>query len=193
MDKIFYLTFDGAVNPPNTMRILDILKEYGVKATFFVEGHRISGHEDTLKRILSEGHHIGNHSFHHPDFSEISPEECMDEILSTDEALKEACGLHTALMRPPCGVLPEDRKKMIRDAGYIVSLWSISVKDWLGPDAPSIAGRVIELSRDEEVVAVLHDHVDWNPDVLPLIIPALKEKGYRFEPLPYDRKIYPKD
>lgn len=183
--KIFYLTFDGAVNPPGTLKILDILSTHGVHATFFVEGHRIAGHEQVLRDMISEGHHIGNHSFTHPDFSTLAQEDCIEEVKKTDDALFAATGLRTRLLRPPCGILPNDKRNILEASGYQICLWSISVKDWLGPDARSVAERTLSLAQEREVIAVYHDHVEWTPETVALILPKLQDKGYQIRPIPY--------
>jgi len=184
--KEFYLTFDGAVNPPGTLRILDVLAKHGVCATFFVEGHRIAGHEAILRDMLAAGHHIGNHSFTHPDFSTLDPAACMEEVSRTDDALFSAVSLRTRLLRPPCGILPEDRRALFEAAGYRICIWSISVKDWLGPDAASVAQRTFALAKEPLVTAVYHDHVEWTAQTADLIIPGLRDIGYHIGPIPYD-------
>ena len=184
-EKTFYLTFDGAVNPPGTLRILEVLSRHGIHATFFVEGHRIAGQEEILREMISAGHHLGNHSFTHPDFSTLEPEACMEEVRKTDEALFQATGLRTKLLRPPCGILPDDKRKLLESAGYQICLWSISVKDWLGPDARSVAERTLSLARESTVTAVYHDHVDWTPETVELILPKLQDLGYSICPVPY--------
>lgn len=184
--KTFYLTFDGAVNPPNTLRIMEELDKQAVQATFFVEGHRIAGHEEILRQMAAAGHHIGNHSFTHPDFSTLSPEACMEEVLRTDRALADVLGFHTPLLRPPCGILPETHRRNFERAGYQIILWSISVKDWLGPDAAAVAARTLEFACADTVTAVYHDHVEWTPEVVSHIIPALQDMGYSILPIPYE-------
>jgi|GEM_PF-6869300 len=184
--KTFYLTFDGAVNLPNTLKILEALQKTNVLATFFVEGQRITGHEDILRKMAAAGHHIGNHSFHHPDFDTISAEECLEEISSTDQALKEVLGFRTMLVRPPCGILPDDRRELLEDAHYKICLWSISVKDWLGPDSSAVADRTISLAGADTVTAVYHDHINWTADTVLKIVPRLRAMGYSIEPIPYD-------
>lgn len=185
MGKTFYLTFDGAVNPPNTLRILEQLEKLDVRATFFVEGHRIAGHEQILRDMAAAGHHIGNHSFHHPDFDKISLEACMEEVRTTDEALLAAVGFRTKLVRPPCGILPDDRRALLERAGYRICLWSISVKDWLGPDAAAVADRLVQLSAADVVTAVLHDHLDTTAETVALAVPRLQKLGYEIKPIPY--------
>lgn len=183
--KRFYLTFDGAVNLPNTMNIVAVLADLGVQATFFVEGSRIAGHEPQLRAMVAAGHHLGNHSFTHPDFDKIPLEDCQREISVTDEALEAAVGFRTMLVRPPCGILPDDRRALLENLGYKISIWTISVKDWLGPDADAVAQRLVDLAEADEVVAVLHDHLDWTPEVVQKAVPALQAKGYWIGPIPY--------
>ena len=184
-NKEFYLTFDGAVNPPGTLRILEVLKKHNVLATFFVEGHRIAGHENILRQMRDAGHHVGNHSFTHPDFSTISPEECLLEVQKTDEALFSALNLRTRLLRPPCGILPDDRCGLLEQEGYKICLWSISVKDWEGPDAQAVAQRTFELAREPAVTAVYHDHLETTADTVDILIPGLQNMGYDICPIPY--------
>ena len=185
-EKKFYLTFDGAVNPPNTLKILEELAKQDVRATFFVEGHRIAGHEEILREMAAAGHHIGNHSFHHPEFDKIPLQECWEEIKTTDDALHEVLGFRTKLVRPPCGILPDDRRALLESNGYRICIWSISVKDWLGPDAASVVQRTVDLAKADEVTAVYHDHVAWTPEVVKLLIPAIRDAGYEICTVPYE-------
>ncbi len=184
-EKIFHLTFDGAVDPPGTLQILEQLDRYGIKATFFVEGHRIAGHEDTLKDMIKAGHHLGNHSFNHPSFNTLTLEQCREEVRLCDEALVNALGLHTKLLRPPCGHLQEDQRKLFEEMGYEIYLWTISNKDWLGPNAAAVAQRTLDLAHDDKVIAVYHDFLETTAETLSIVLPQLLDRGYRFEPIPY--------
>ena len=109
----------------------------------------------------------------------------MVEVQRTDQALAEVLGFRTCLLRPPCGILPEEHRRLFEQAGYRINLWSISVKDWLGPDAEAVAARTVELAREDQVTAVYHDHVEWTSQVVSKIVPALRERGYEFAPIPY--------
>lgn len=184
-EKILYLTFDGAVDPPGTLRILEQLARFDIKATFFVEGHRVAGHEQTLREMIAAGHHLGNHSFTHPDFSTLTLDQCREEILRADEAIYQATGLRTKLLRPPCGVLLDEQRALFEQMGYEIHLWSISVKDWLGPDAAAVAQRTIELATADVVKPVFHDFLETTADTVALIVPQLLDKGYRFMTIPY--------
>ena len=184
-NKTFYLTFDGAVNPPGTLHILDDLEKHNVRASFFVEGHRIKGHEDVLLKMHKSGHHIGNHSFTHPDFSTLSTEKCMQEVKMTEDALFAALDFRTPLLRPPSGILPDSHRKVFEDSGYRICLWSISVADWLGPDARAVAERTISQAKDDVITAVFHDHLETTAETADIIITQLKELGYSICPIPY--------
>jgi len=141
MSKAFYLTFDGAPNPPGTDRILDILAKYDVKATFFMEGKRLENNAECARRVLQAGHDIGNHSYNHPNFDSIPLELCLEEVYKTEKILAEKLDLKTKLIRPPAGKLNKGVEKALINLGYTIVLWSYSVRDWEGPDAESIAAE----------------------------------------------------
>lgn len=180
MSKSFYLTFDGAPNPPGTDRILEVLAKHDIKATFFMEGKRLEGNRECALRVLRAGHDIGNHSYNHPDFDGIPLELCIEEVRKTDEILLEQLGIKTKLLRPPAGKLTKEVEEALLSLGYTLVLWSFSVKDWDGPDAESIAARTLNQLKNEAVV-VFHDHVQWVPDTLEIIIPEIKKRGFSFK------------
>jgi peptidoglycan/xylan/chitin deacetylase (PgdA/CDA1 family) len=179
-DKKFFLTFDGAPNPPHTDLLLDRLNTHGVKATFFMEGKRLEKEPECGRRVLAEGHIIGNHSYSHPDFSALTAEDQVEEILRAAGVISEVLGIKTPLVRPPFGIIDRAAEAQLRAAGYVLVLWDYSVKDWEGPDARSVADRVLGQLRAEEATIVLHDHVEINPAVLDIIIPGIKKRGYCF-------------
>jgi peptidoglycan/xylan/chitin deacetylase (PgdA/CDA1 family) len=176
----FYLTFDGAPNPPGTDRILEVLAEHNVKATFFMEGKRLEEEAPCALRVLEAGHDIGNHSYTHPDFDTIPIAQCLEEVNKTDLILYEKLGLKTKLLRPPSGKLTLEVEETFLKLGYTIVLWSYSIKDWEGPDAKSIAERVLNQIRKDTII-VFHDHVPWVPETLEIIIPKIKEAGCKFK------------
>ncbi len=185
MSFVAHLTFDGAVNKPGTLHIMQALQEMDVKATFFVEGHRIRDNEKVLQEIKNRGHHLGNHSFTHPNFDELTVEQGLQEIEKADEALFLALGFRTKLVRPPSGILPQEHRDALEAKGYQINLWSISVKDWLGPDANAVAERTITQCKGQDVTVVYHDHLPWTADVVRLVVPQLQAKGYSIKPIAY--------
>jgi peptidoglycan/xylan/chitin deacetylase (PgdA/CDA1 family) len=180
VSKPFYLTFDGAPNPPGTDRILKVLEKHGIKGTFFMEGKRLEKEANCALRVLQAGHDIGNHSYNHPDFSSIPLEACIEEVDKAERILFAKLGIKTRLLRPPAGRLTPEVEKALLNLGYTIVLWSYSVKDWEGPDAQSVAERTLEQLKDGAVV-VFHDHVEWVPDTLEIIVPEIKKRGYIFK------------
>ncbi len=178
--KEFFLTFDGAPNPPGTLRILDVLKRHNVKAGFFMEGRRLEDEGGCACRVLDGGHDVGNHSYSHPNFDEISLEAVVKEVEKTGDIIHKILGIRTDLIRPPAGRVTPDVHSLLTEMDYRVVLWSYSIKDWEGPDAVSLAERVIGGIHDQAIV-VFHDRVPWVPETLERIIPEIKDMGYRFE------------
>lgn len=197
--KLLHLTFDGAPHPPRTEALLEVCAEFDIKATFFLEGHRLGKEPETARKIIAAGHSVGNHSYSHSDLLELPMEQCVREIARTDELIAQELHLTTSLVRPPNGHVSEEFAAYLKAQGKRTILWSISVKDWIGPDANSLAERTLALLKDPEYVVfpdcgidtekepyftmVFHDFVEWNPEALRIIIPEAKKMGYRFEAL----------
>jgi len=177
----FFLTFDGAPNPPGTDAVLSSLDRHGVRATFFLEGHRLVDEADCARRIVAAGHELGNHSYSHPNLDELGLDEVVEEIRRTREIIHRETGVLTDQFRPPWGRLAPEMSDAILAGGHDVVLWNRSVRDWEGPDAASIAGRLLDGLGDGAIV-VLHDRIAENPDVLDLVIPRIQAAGYIFRP-----------
>ncbi|MFW5942713.1 MAG: polysaccharide deacetylase family protein, partial [Chloroflexota bacterium] len=141
--KRFYLTFDGAPNPPGTDNILQVLARHDVPAAFFMEGRRLETEADCARRVRDAGHDVGNHTYNHPTFDTISLEECLEEVTRTDDILEAKLGRRPTLLRPPFGALTPETEQALLDRGYIIVLWSYSIRDWEGPDAGAIAQRLL--------------------------------------------------
>ncbi len=180
--KRMAITFDGAPNPPGTLNVLAALAKHGIKGTFFMEGHRLEKEAATAVKVKEEGHEIGNHSYSHPMFDEIDLDTARQEIQKTDHLLKEKVGVETKLFRPPAGQLNYEVVSQILQMGYEVVVWSnnIPVYDWAGPTAEKVAERIISNARDDESIIVFHDRIEIVPEVLDLIIPALRGKRFEF-------------
>lgn len=180
--KRMAITFDGAPNPPGTLNVLASLAKHGIKGTFFMEGHRLENEAETAIKVRDEGHEIGNHSYSHPMFDEIDLETAKEEIEKTDLLLKEKVGVETKLFRPPAGQLNYDIVAQIIQMGYEVVVWSASVPvyDWAGPTAEKVAERIVTNAKDDETIIVFHDRIEIVPEVLDLIIPSLRDKGFDF-------------
>ncbi len=174
-----FLTFDGAPDSPHTEQVLEVLDRHGVKATFFVEGHRIPGAEALLKRIAAEGHGLGNHTYSHEIMLPMSLEETRAEVLLCEEKIYRAVGQRPLIIRPPWGRLRQDQARMLMDLGYEVICWNISVRDWEAVDGRQLADRLLEKACPW-MVPVMHDAVPVVPDALDLAIPVLRTRGYVF-------------
>ena len=176
----FYLTFDGAPNPPGTDALLSSLENHGVRATFFLEGHRLVDQAECARHILEAGHEIGNHSFSHPDLDDLGIDEVLDEVRRAQDVIHRETGVVTTQFRPPWGRPRPEVTDAILATGHDVVLWNRSVRDWEGPDAAAIAHRVLDGLGDGAIV-VLHDRILDNAEVLDRVIPQIREAGYRFE------------
>ncbi|QRN86566.1 polysaccharide deacetylase family protein [Clostridia bacterium] len=176
----YFLTFDGAPHPPFTNRILDILKEQQVHATFFVEGHRIQGNETLLKRIIDEGHGLGNHTYSHKVLTEMDSDEAIYEVERCNQELDKACGQVVRAFRPPWGKIDAEVSEKLAAKGYVLCCWNASVKDFEAPSAEVLAERMFHCLANYRVV-VLHDHVSIVPEALKMVIPRLKTAGVSFE------------
>lgn len=167
------LTFDDGPSV-YTSKLLDILKDEDVKATFFVLGKSAAVQKQTLKRMAEEGHNIGNHSYDHKDFSKISTEEAIKQISLTDEITEEITGSKPYYFRFPYGAYTKDKLPLVNRP--IIS-WNIDPLDWKYRDAEKIAAEMSKASANAIILA--HDIHKTTVEAIPQVIQALKAKGYR--------------
>lgn len=182
--KTVALTFDDGPHPEYTCEILDILKEYGIKATFFVVGENAARYPDIVNRIIAEGHEIGNHTWSHKGMAGLSEAQIKTELEKTHLLLKETFNYSPVLFRPPGGGEYKNALSVARQMGYkyILWAWRTDSKDWKCPDAESIANTVKSTVAAGDIV-LLHDFVSGvssTPSALKQIIPYLLEQGYSF-------------
>ncbi len=193
------LTFDDGPNPPYTDRILDVLRDEHVHATFFVVGRAAVAHPLTIRRIVRDGHALGNHTWDHAHLVMQTPSAVRAELVRTDDALFRIAGVRTHLMRPPFGARDFAVIDQARKLGYQVVMWSVPLpKDWEQPGDATIAERVIDNIADGGII-VLHDGnrglacdpkspsaCDRGQDVAATrrIIETLRREGYRFVTVP---------
>ena len=176
------LTFDDGPHPIKTPKILDILKEYGVKATFFTIGQNVEYYPEAAKRILSEGHEIGNHTQTHPHLKKTERELLVTELESCERSIKNVIGYTTSVFRPPEGVVDDDVKAIASDMGYSVILWSVDTRDWAGTPSEKIVSTVLESISPGDII-LMHDYTSKNChtiEALRILIPKLCEMGYNF-------------
>lgn len=178
--KVVALTFDDGPNPATTPQALETLAKYGVKATFFVLGKNVSGNEDLVKRIKSEGHVVGNHSWSHPILSQLSLDEAKKQITDTEEILTKVLGTSSKLMRPPYGAITDDIRNSL-DLSFI--MWDVDSLDWKSKNEAAILTEIQHQVANGSIV-LMHDIHSPTVNALPRVIEYLKNQGYTFVTIP---------
>ena len=176
------LTFDDGPHPRYTPKILEILKKYDIKATFFTVGINAYYYPETYKSVLDSGHEIGNHTYTHPKVSKIEKGRLRREIEDCEDILYELAEYKTKLFRPPEGMIDSDILDLISDLDYSIILWDIDTRDWAHTPAEIIADNVINNISSGDII-LMHDYIGVNSptcDALELFIPELLKKGYKF-------------
>lgn len=189
------LTFDDGPDPRTTPLVLDALREHSLHATFFVVGRQVKQNPGLLRRIVKEGHTLGNHTYDHADMSEMSPEQMRGELRRTQKAVDEALGYHypMAVMRPPygdpyfdnSGALPAFRE-VVREQELFPVTWTVDPSDYLRGGHPEGIVRAVvradegERGRKSDEVVLLHDNQEQTVRALPEIIAYYEGSGRRF-------------
>jgi peptidoglycan-N-acetylglucosamine deacetylase len=174
------MTFDDGPSSANTPRLLEILKQRNIKATFFLIGENVAANPDIVRQILAGGHEIGNHSWTHPQLSKLSDERVTAEISKTQDAIKEASGFTPALLRPPYGAITARQREWIEGQfGLSIILWSVDPFDWKRPGASVIIQRILSQVRPGAII-LSHDIHKQTVDAMPATLDALIAKGYKF-------------
>jgi len=186
-NKILYLTFDEGYENGHTGQILDILKEYKVPAAFFVVKPYITKEPELIKRMVAEGHIVGNHSVHHPSMAQIHDKEKFQaELKGVEDAYKELIGEDIPkFFRPPMGKYSKESLQMTKDLGYKTIFWSFAYKDWLVNNQPSESFAIQKIGKGAHPgsIMLLHAVSTTNTNVLATVIKTLQEEGYEFKSL----------
>lgn len=186
-EKRIYLTFDVGYENGNTASILDTLKKHSVSATFFVVGTYIESEPELIKRMTEEGHIVGNHTWHHPDMSQIATMDSFKkELVDVENAYREVTGEEmTKFYRPPQGKYSETNLQMAQDLDYKTFFWSLAYVDWYDDNQPSkeeafekLLGRI-----HPGAIVLLHSTSDTNALILDELIQKWEEMGYTIRPL----------
>lgn len=186
-EKVLYLTFDAGYENGHTSTILDALKKHNVPATFFVVGTYLEGNADLVKRMLEEGHTVGNHTYHHKDMSQLSDVASFsEELTSVEELYKEITGEEmTKFYRPPQGKYSESNLQMAKDLGYKTFFWSLAYVDWYENDQPTKEEAFDKLLTriHPGAIVLLHSTSATNAEILDELLTKWEEMGYTFHAL----------
>lgn len=175
-EKFIALTFDDGPNPNSTQKLLNILSENEVKATFFMVGYNIEEYPYIVKKIYNEGHDIGIHSYGHTNYSLMSFDDVLKDIDKCSNLIYNAIGKRPYLVRPPFGSIKEEE---IDTEDYFFVNWNVDPCDWKLDDAELIAKEAIKYAKSGSII-LLHDIYNVSCEAAEIIIKTLKEDGYRF-------------
>jgi len=184
-DKVLYLTFDAGYENGHTATILDTLKKHDVKAAFFLVGNYLQKNADLVRRMVDEGHIVGNHTMTHPNMSAISEKEAFQKELSgLEDLFRQVTGKELPkFYRPPQGIYSEENLKLAQELGYKTVFWSLAYKDWENDNQPTVdyaLGKLIPRTHNGAVI-LLHSTSQTNAEVLDELLTQWKNLGYRFE------------
>jgi len=174
------LTYDsGGIDRGGTARVLDVLKEHGVRATFFLTGEWVEGHPKLSRRIVHDGHEVGNHSYDHPDMTRLSLEDIRSQICEAEASIYRVTGeAGIPLFRLPFGAYNKQVLEILGDMGFDYSVhWSIGTLGWHQKAAEFIVNRILKKVMKGDII---HMQVlgQGTADALELLIPELKQQGY---------------
>lgn len=186
-EKVLYLTFDCGYENGNTEPILDALKKHHAPATFFVVGHYLETEPELVKRMVEEGHAVGNHTYHHPDMSSISDMESFgNEVNDVAQLFREITGTELSpYYRPPQGKCNVKNLEMAEELGYYTIFWSLAYVDWNQDNQPSHEEAFDKLTTRVHpgAVVLLHNTSNTNGEILDELLTRWENMGYSFKPL----------
>lgn len=182
--KRIALTFDDGPDGKYTPQVLDILKQYGVKATFFLVGQQVKLYPETAKRIAYEGHEIGNHSWSHKHLPKLAGKVLDEQVVGAQVEIAKATGVTPTLLRAPYGELSDEFLNYLHEQGMQHVYWTIDTKDWAGTPVAEMRKNVAKHARSGGVI-LLHSFggkknaLEHTLTLLPLIIEDLQKEGYQ--------------
>ena len=189
-ENTVYLTFDDGPTPEITPWVLDVLQAENIKATFFCIGKNIKNHPDIFKRIITEGHAVGNHTFNHKNGWKTSFKDYIEEVDLCEKAILDFGSFdklnteHCKLFRPPYGKVTPLQSKFLRKQGYKIIMWDVLTADFDTTITKEKCFKNATEKIESGSVIVFHDSVKAKPNLiyaLPKAIAYYKEKGYKFE------------
>ncbi|MBQ8403642.1 MAG: polysaccharide deacetylase family protein [Clostridia bacterium] len=180
--KKIALTFDDGPHPYKTLKILDLLDKYGVKATFFIIGSNAEYHPEIVAEEAARGHELANHSYSHAKLSVMTEEEIRGEIELSDKIIEKASGITPKLFRPPEGAYSENVVKVASELGKSTIIWTVDTLDWAKTPRDTIVENV-KTSVTSGSIILFHDFTNKDThtfEALEILIPYLQEQGYEF-------------
>ena len=177
-NKVIALTFDDGPGP-YTAHLLDVLDQYGAKATFFLIGSKVSSQANVVRSIHARGHQLGNHSWSHPELPKLPVDQIAGEIDRTNDAIKQATGVTPAILRPPYGAVNGVVLEQLRLRGMSSILWSVDTRDWADRNSEIVCSRAVAGARPGAII-LMHDIHQTSVGAVPCILSALKQQGYSF-------------
>lgn len=174
--KKIALTFDDGPHPRYTEQLLDGLKERNVVATFFVTGENAQNYPNIIRREQEEGHLIGNHTYSHIQFTSGNRETFREELVKTNEILKNITGETVSFVRPPYGSWDKSFEK---ELNMFPVLWNIDPLDWCSHNAECIAAKVVEKAGDGDII-LMHDYYDTSVTAALEVVDVLQKRGFQF-------------
>lgn len=183
--KNVYLTFDEGYEAGYTEQILEVLKNNDVKATFFITAHYLNTQEDLVRRMINEGHIVGNHTVNHKSMPDLTEEEMKKEIMELHQAIYQKFNYDMKYIRPPKGEFSERTLNATNNLGYKTVMWSFAYEDWnedKQPDEQKSLQKILNNLHNGEII-LLHGNSKTNTNILDNMIKEVKNMGYEFKSL----------
>lgn len=188
-EKKIALTFDDGPDDKYTAQVLDMLKNYHVKATFFVLGSRAERHPELIARMVREGHIVGNHTYSHANLPKLAVPNFEKQVESTQSVLKSMLGYEPKLFRPPYGAVNEEQARWAADHQLMIVNWNVDSLDWKGLSAEKVENNIVSTTKPGSIIL---QHCGGGPgedlsgtvQALPGVIRRLKSQGYQFVTVP---------
>ena len=182
-DKTIYLTYDLGYEAGYTSKILDTLKEKNVQGTFFITAHYLNTAPELIKRMIDEGHIVGNHTVNHKSMPDLSDDELKNELLKLNQALYEKFEYEMRYMRPPKGEFSERTLKLTSELGFKTVMWSFAYVDWNEDNQPSNEEALKKVTSNfhNGEIMLLHATSKTNSEIMGQIIDEARAQGYEFK------------
>lgn len=175
--KCIALTFDDGPGK-YAGKLLDTLKKTDAKVTFFLEGQYVKSRPTYAKRMATEGHELGNHSYKHPNFTTLEPWAIRSEIQKTQDIIKQVAGVEPKLLRPPYGMADIETSDIAAEFSMPMVLWTAGSRDWATKNEAEIKKQTLAVAKENGII-LMHDWVKQTVDAMPSIVKTLQSRGYK--------------